>query len=275
MWLGGVAQAADCSQSASLDDFVAASAKAEEAFASMDIVTLSAVKGYAMDLLPCLDAKVTTREAATFHRMVALAAFTAGDEDLVLAEYHAARRLEPGYAIPEDVVPPGHRLRELYDQSVDADEGELHAMMPPTGGHLVVDGIRGAPRPDGISVIVQVFDAEGTLAETVLLEGGEPTPSWAPELPAPLPPPPVEPEPEPSASGSRGRTVTWIATGVAAAAAGGLYFAASEAHTEYYESGLVGDEREAIRKKNNTLFFSSVGAGVLAAGLGVTATVAF
>ena len=274
MWLGGVAQAADCSEAASLSDFVSASAKAEEAFASMDIVTLNAVKGYALDLLPCLGEKVTTAEAATFHRMVALAAFTDGDEELVLAEYHAARRLEPGYAISETVAPEGHRLRELYEQSVDAAEGELHAMMPPAGGFLVVDGVRGAPRPDGISVIVQVFDDTGALTETLLLERGADTPSWAPAPePEPLPAAPVEPEPD----GDRnvGRVVSFVGAGVAAASAGVLYGIAAQKHDTYYNGGLVGQEREDERQETNTFFFSSVGAGVVAVGLGVTAVVVF
>ncbi len=182
LWLAltfASAQETPCPQTTDTEDFLQSATEGERAFAAMDLPALRAARDEALRSLSCLGAKLTPRDAAAFHRMMALAAFTTGDRDQVLAEFHAARRLEPGYEIPEAVAPVGHPLVQLYDLAVDAAEGTLEPPLPPLSGYVMVDGVRGAPRPNGISTVIQVYDGE-VLQETRLLMAGERMPSWGP-----------------------------------------------------------------------------------------------
>ncbi|MCX6715186.1 MAG: hypothetical protein NTX72_05235 [Candidatus Uhrbacteria bacterium] len=135
-------------------------------------------------VLPCLQDKITPRDAAAFHRLMALSAFTQKDLSRVSAEFHAARKFEPGYEFPVDVVPEGHRLRKLYEQAASLEDGKLEPVFSPEGGYVTVGGVRGAPRPEKTPVIIQVFDAydpiskKQALIETRYLQPGEKLPVW-------------------------------------------------------------------------------------------------
>ncbi|OGL97023.1 hypothetical protein A2318_04620 [Candidatus Uhrbacteria bacterium RIFOXYB2_FULL_45_11] len=129
-------------------------------------------------VLPCLQDAITPRDAAAFHRLMALAAFTQKDLVRVRAEFHAARKFEPGYEFPVDVVPQEHRLRTLYDQAASLEDGKLEPVFPPDGGYVTVGGVRGAPRPEKTPVIIQVFDPFNKILETRYLQPGEKLPVW-------------------------------------------------------------------------------------------------
>ncbi len=254
-----MAHAAPCPQPSEVADFEVAARNGERAFAAMDLPGLTRARADALRILPCLSERVEASVAADFHRMMALAAFTQGDEAQVRAEFHAARRLDPTYAIPEQVVPPGHPLSVLYDRALEEplDDRGLEPVIPPLGGYVVVDGATDGLRVRGLSALVQVWADDQTLLETVLVMANEPTPVFGPL--------PID-----AVARKRRRITLGTSAGVAGLAAAGLYAGALQAQAEFQDlqHPAPDDELRAIKVRNNALVASSAAAGLLALGLG-------
>ncbi len=256
------AEAPDCTEGTTLGGFLDAAHQGEQAFANMDMVGLTQARQGALDQIPCLGEPVTTEVAAAFHRMMALAAFTQGDEAGTLAEFHAARRLQPGYTIPEDVAPEGHPLVDLYVRSVDAAEGSLDPTIPPLGGWVTVDGVRGAPRPTGISTILQSFESDESIDRTTYLMAGDPTPSFGPM--------PID-----ELRRQRRRYYLGGSSAAALVAGGVLYGMSWSARSKFMDTDdpMADADLPTQRNTTNTLFFSSLGAAGVGVGLGVVTLV--
>ena len=235
-------------------EFQAAARAGEAAFAAIDLQGLTQARDAALAVIPCLGERLPLAVAADFHRLMALAAFTSGDEQLVLAEFHAARRLVPGYQVPESVAPPGHPLLQLYDWSDDADEGRQDPTVGPPGGHVVVDGVRGAARPRGISNIVQVYDAGERLIETRYLAPGEETPAWGP-LPEEL-------------ASARRRHRLFGGTAIAFAATAVTTYSVSLATAARFHAETDTAQLPLLRTRTNSLYWASVGTGAAALAFG-------
>ncbi len=257
-----LAQTPDCSESTTLTGFLSEARQGEASFADMDMVGLTRARQQALDRIPCLGEPVTTEVAAAFHRMMAMAAFTQGDEGGTLAEFHAARRLQPGYTIPEDVAPVGHPLVDLYVRSVDSAEGSLDPTIPPLGGWVTVDGVRGAPRPTGISTILQSFEADEAIDRTLYLLPGDPTPSFGPM--------PID-----ELRRKRRRYALGGSTAAAVLASGVLYGMSWSSHGKFMDTDdpLADSQLPTQRNTTNTLLFASMGAGAVGVGLGVVTLV--
>jgi hypothetical protein len=252
----------DCPEPRTVGEFLHHAQVGEGAFASMDLPGLLRAQEQALFILPCLGERVTPQDAAAFHRMMAMAAFTEGDEQQVLAEFHAARRLQPGYEMPASVAPKGHPLLELYERSIDADEGEMQSTRPPEGGFVTVDGVRGAPRPQGISVVVQVFGPGDDLEETLFLRPNQPLPAFGPD-------------PVAQAAARRRHIALISASGALTVASGVLYGMALQSREDFYtyRDGLPDDELRSRAVQTNGLTLAWSGAGAAALGLGVAAVV--
>lgn len=245
-----------CPEPTHLDDFSAAARAGERAFAAMDLLALGHAREEALETLPCLVDQVTPLVAADFHRMMAMAAFTSGDEDRVLEEFHAARRLEPGYQVPEAVAPAGHPLANLYDQAEKnvLIDRKLDPVIPPVGGFVLVDGVDTSWRLEGLSALLQAHDARGGLVETRYVLASDPTPAWGPL--------PLEVE-----ARRRRRIALGASAGAAVLLAGGLYTGAV-VQERRFQSSVVPDQDSELRSmqtKANSMLWASVGAG----GLGV------
>lgn len=247
---------ASCAGTTTVADFSAASAAGEAAFAELDIDALVKAQVAGAHALTCLGEPVGTKDAAAFHRMIGLAAFTRHDLTDARSEFHAARRLEPGYQIPESVAPQGHPLVGLYDESATADEGELQAVQASGGGWIVVDGVRGSPRPIGVSVILQRFDALGKLENSVYLPAKAALPSWA------VPP---------KAVSRKGLHTGFIAGTAGAAVAGGVTYGLAYSTNRTFwnlEEPAKDEDLSGLRERANTLTYASWGIGAVALALG-------
>ena len=248
-----------CPAATTAGDFAAAAQAGETAFADLDMEALSSAKDRAGAALACLREPVAVKQAAAFHRLLAMAGFANHDFTTALAEFHAARRLEPGYAIPATVAPPGHPLVSLYDAALQAGEGDLEPVQAAAGGWILVDGVRGAARPNKISVILQRFDALGQIEASTFLGAGDPLPAWA------VPP---------KAVSRKGLHVGLLAgTGGAVAVSAVLYGLALTAHDDFWnlENSAADAELPAIAERANTLTYASL--GVVAVGLGTVTVV--
>ncbi len=247
-----------CMEPATLDDFQAAARAGERAFADIDLPGLTRARLTALASLPCLAEPITPAMAAEFHRMMAMAAFTSGDESAVLEEFHAARRLDPGYTIPPDVAPAGHPLVLLYEASAGevAPHRELESVIPPEGGRVIVDGTAEGLRVSGLSALLQVYREDGTLTRTEYLLSTDPTPRYGPR--------PVDREQQ-----RKHRIGFTAATASAAVLATGLYGTAAALESQFWDTSQPLRVPARTQSQVNSLVVGSAGVATLALGLGI------
>ena len=255
---------AACEEEVTIEDLMEAARAGEDAFANMDHVILLQARDKALSILSCLDEPVSVVDAAAFHRLMALAAFTVPNEARVLSEFHAARKLRPGYSIPERVAPAGHPLVDLYERSAEADDGELQPVQvyEPIEGYASVGGVRGAARPKLTPVIIQIFTKHGDVVETRYLLPGETLPQWG--LP-PLAMSTLEQrrqrleDPKPWLVGA---LISW---GIA----GAFYAASMHQHDRFLdlENPVLDDELRGYRDRANAFGGMAIGAGAISVGL--------
>jgi hypothetical protein len=174
------AWAAECVMVTTVAQLTEKSVAVERAFADFDKVGLLKHASLAVsEILPCLGEAVTPAAAASFHRTMAFQDFFNRNHPRALRELRAARRLEPTYHFPSDVVGEGHPFLTLYEEAATLSDGELQPVYPPKGGYIMVDGVRDAPRPSDTPVIIQVFAPSKTLMETRYLLPGDTLPQWS------------------------------------------------------------------------------------------------
>lgn len=259
-----------CEKPRSVMELGLASVGAERAFANFDREALLKHATRARDeILPCLNAPLTSLEAAAFHRLMALEAFTRQDDASALVEFHAARKLFPGYVLPSDLAPADHPLRKLYVQSAQTDDGPSEVVYPPEKGYALVGCVRNAPRFKNAPVIVQVFAAGDRLVETRYVKPGETMPHWGVNNPLGVTAMQLGIDTTPT---WRKPTTWWIASGVASAVALGFYGAAQYEKHAFNDRGTPDGDLRGIQGRANAFGYTSVasaGLAVLMAGLGV------
>ncbi len=169
-----------CDEPTSVVQLIQASHLAEEAFANLDADALLTQSSLARSqILPCVQEVISKRNAAAFHRLMALEAFINGNESRVVNELHAALILEPGYLFPTNVAGQGHPLLALYKRAETSDDGVAERTYPPANGYMMVAGVRNAARYSKIPVIIQAFGPHGELLETRYVQPGEASPNWS------------------------------------------------------------------------------------------------
>ena len=201
----------DCPNATTLTELQDAYTRGEASFANLDIDGLNSAANDAEGGLPCLREPITPKDAAAYHRLMGMHAFASQERDRVKAEFHAARKLQPGYEVPADVAPPGHPMIAAYDEAVLVDEGELQQPVPPVDGYVTVGGVRGAARAANSPAVLQVFEPGDTISETLYLSPGTEMPLWGPA---------------PTGTGRDLRRPMLIATATTGALAVGMYGAA-------------------------------------------------
>lgn len=159
-WLLAVALGGDCP-----DD----PARSVRDSAALMVVNFAALDGDGFDLaradldaaLPCLSAPLTGHDVVAVHRAMALAEFADGDMVAVRKSFGALRQLEPGWTIPETLVPPGHLLRDLYAEAPTSTE-RVDLDLAPDGG-WDVDGAPSTTVPAEVAFVLQGLGKEGEI----------------------------------------------------------------------------------------------------------------
>lgn len=170
---------AKCDKPATAVQLFEAGVAGETAFANLSAEALLTQSTLARSqILPCLTDILTIRDAAAFHRLMALEAFINGDNSRTIAELHASLKLEPGFSFSEEVAGIGHPILALYSAAAFAQDGEAEPVFPPKGGYAMVAGVRNAPRYELTPAIVQVFSIADELLETRYVQPGEAMPKW-------------------------------------------------------------------------------------------------
>ncbi|MBI5793629.1 hypothetical protein HZA87_00885 [Candidatus Uhrbacteria bacterium] len=171
---------ATCPVPTTLVDLTRSELAAEKAFTDADETLLLTSSTLARtNILPCLAEPLSVSAAAGFHRLMALEAYFNGDEGRTVAEFHAARKLDPGYQFSTDMVDLNHPMRALYESAATVADGDAEPVYPPSGGYILVAGVRNAARYKATPVVIQVFGPGGVLMETRYVEPGEALPKWS------------------------------------------------------------------------------------------------
>lgn len=243
---------------------------AQLSFSTMDGAGFKAATAEAESQAACLSDSVPAGVVARLHRVLGLRSFVDGDEAAARTAFAAARAIEPDYAFPDAMVPPDHPVRQLYNQSAGAYASTSVVPAPQSGG-LEFDGTPSNRRPSERPTLALLVQTNGSVASSAYLWPGDPLFAYTPVAgkvsSTPITKAPVA---------HRGPNVPLtIVACVALAAAGTTWGLASVAHNDF-ETSTSTDYKtlEALRGKTNTLFFTSVGAGVVTLGAGVGAVVA-
>lgn len=277
---------------------------AERSLTDVDLAGFRAAATAASATVACLSAPVDRPLAARIHRIAGLKAFFNKDEPRAESAFAAARRLDPTYSFPETLLPAGHPARKAW-ATLDPVPAETVVAAPPRQGELVFDGVVTRARPAAIPTVAQLVVSTHAVTGAYLWPGDplfpyeiEPVAAAVPSVPAPTvaaasapkpqprpqpkaqpkSPPKSKPSPAPAPSaatkkspGKGPNAVLTVASVASFVGAGAAYYVAYDAHTAYYDDDTPEAFYDSLRERTNVAYATSVGAGVLGAGLGVTA----
>lgn len=249
-------------------------AMAEASFESLDLIGLQQSADEAGRVLGCLEDPVDAVEAATYHRIKALVAFSASDHALAISAFQAARFAWPAVTLPTSWGGPGHPLRMDWELAGELPPGETLPVPIPATGFTVVDGARGAAFPTTRPYVFQKGGEAGQVDLSAWMPAGRPPPPYDLKVaPVAMVPPAdaVTPEPGPTALApppprservQRGLIAGGLAVGMAGAAAlGGAWVARGD-----YNDAIAGGTPNQIERSYRWTNALSVTSGVLAGG---------
>ncbi|GDX80816.1 hypothetical protein LBMAG42_26270 [Deltaproteobacteria bacterium] len=246
---------ADCS--ATTADVQLTLEDAEAAFGRLDIVGFRAATDQANADVKCLREVAPRPLAARLHRLEGLRWWADGDLARAHASFAAARAIEPGFAFPEALVPPGHPVLAEYAASDPLTGGETRVPAP-EAAVIWFDGRAADSRPDARATLAQLVATSGDVRASALLWPGEALFPYDVARPV-----------------KKGPNLPFsIAAGVTLAAGAVCYGLAAADYDTFHDPNTASADLPGLQNSTNALYFSSIGAGVLALGSGVGAVVA-
>jgi hypothetical protein len=263
MWLAAIASlaaagAADCPQTTSLAQLRTAISSAETAYAAVDLRAFEAAVESARAALPCIAEVVPPSTAASLHRAEGLSAFVASDSERARTAFGAARRIEPAFAFPEELVPEDNPVLALY-AGFDLSKATALDIPAPPEGSLRVDGRPTRIRVPEVPQVVQWVDPAGAPRLTSYLWPGDPLPRWPVPGAAPV---------------SHRRRTFAIGSAIGVGVAGGLYGAAAAVHATWQDPATDVSRVDGLRTATNGLVLGSATALAAALGLGAASLAA-
>jgi hypothetical protein len=181
--LPGLAHAA-CKKPVSAAELQTTLDTAEAAYGRVDIDAFNGAMEKARKQVVCITEEITPSLAAELHRLEGMYAFANSARDKAMAAFAAARALEPDYAFPTNIVPPGNPLLEHYTAKDPVCEEER--IPPAKDGKVRVDGGGQRKLPTEFPAIVQVLDPKGGDDITQYHWPGDPLPYEAGTLRTPV-----------------------------------------------------------------------------------------
>ncbi len=167
------AVAADCPERFEGSDLQEAALAVEEAWRKMDSDRVETATADATTAVECAAAILSEADVAAYFRVRGYAEFLAGDVPAAELSLLAARRIEPRYSIPTDLVGESHPIRKMFDTLAYRATADPNPLPRPAEGELIVDGSRFATSvPSERPFVFQRVDADGALAETIVADPG-------------------------------------------------------------------------------------------------------
>jgi len=245
---------ADCS--ATTADLQLTMEDAEAAFSALDIAAFRAATDKANTDVRCLREVAPRPMVARLHRLEGLRWWADSDFARAHASFAAARAIEPGYAFPEAMVPTGHPVLVVYQESDPAIGGE-NPVPAPDQAVLWFDGRTSLDRPVTRATLAQLVADQGDVRASALLWPGEPLFPYQAAIPVKKGP----------------NLPLTIAAGASLAAGGVLLGLAAADYDTFHDPSTPAGDLPGLQASTNTLYFSALGAGALAVGTGVGAVV--
>lgn len=281
--LSGAARAA-CPEPTTANALMKALNAAQLAYASLDTDGFERASGDADAALGCLGEAISPPVAAQVHRNEAIKAYIADDPARVRSAFRAALTLQPGWRMPEDVLPPGSPLAALYGEAQVLGPGPEETINLPTGLVLVVDGAITQRVPSERPTILQIAAPDGRISGTWYLRVGAPLPDALRNAPPPLPVPPGPGPTVPGGPVDDGQEIasdedhSWVPLALGAGAsgllAGSSYLLSVRSHASYVSPGEVPyDELASLKRANHAEVLVAGGLGLATLGLGLGAVI--
>lgn len=247
---------AACTYTSTLVELRAALDEAELAFRRVEVEGFRVAMDRSAPLLECLVEVLPEEDAARYHRLQGLRADMVRDESRGEQAFAAARRLDPDYRLPENVVPPEHPLRRSY-AAMPLDALVYSPLPTPRRGSVLVDGQVSLERPANIPTVVQWEREQGHVGWSGYLWPGETETGYPIKSPERI-----------------GRTL--LASTVAAALTSGVSsFVAWQSHKTAQDPATSPAELEELQARTRTCLWISIGASTVASGTALGAVYAF
>lgn len=223
--LVGIAMA-DCPTGA-LQEAVSTAGALEVAYSNMDDAGFETAHTRLATLIPCIAEEVSPADAVTLHRAFAIGSFVGGDESASRRSWLAVKALQPDWKPSENLMPPGHPMRKLWETPVDGGSPMVAQELAPPGGWSV-DGVHQNMVPANRAFILQGFSATGAAVYTAYLYDAGSVPK---SLPIGLVAPRTT-KAEPTTKGSKGGRLvgSGIAGALAVGSIGGFAVASGAVH---------------------------------------------
>ncbi|MBM4368040.1 MAG: hypothetical protein FJ102_17640, partial [Deltaproteobacteria bacterium] len=146
---------------------------AQVAFRMMDRAGFQGATDTVREGLDCLAEPVSPALAARVHRVNGLREFFAGNDAGARLAFAAARAIDPVYAFPDSIVPPGHPVRALYDEANSVSSVTVAAPAPAEGS-MEFDGSPSPSRPSERPTLALLVRPDRSVAASAYLWPGDP-----------------------------------------------------------------------------------------------------
>jgi hypothetical protein len=250
------ASEAACPEPSTVQALQSRLAEAEAAYARVDLPGFEAAVEQSRAAVACLGEVAPPSTAAALHRLEGLSAFVASDAPRAEAAFGAARRIDPSYRFPPELVPEGNPALASYS-AFDTAKITFQPIPSSGAGTLRVDGRPTRDRPVEVPALVQWVEPAGAVGTSAYLWPGDPLPAGTVAT---------------TKSGRR-KTLAIVAAS-SLLATGALYGANVAVHEKYLNPATPVERTDGLRSLNNGLVVaSSVGLAVTV-GAGVGAVVA-
>jgi hypothetical protein len=177
--LPALAFAGECESVTTAADLRQAATEVESAWKAMDSERVDAFANRARIVVECLGETLSSEDTASYFRVRGYAEYLAGDIPAAEHSLLAARRIQPRYLIPEDLVAENHPMRKMFLTLAYRPTAVREPLPKPASGVLVVDGTSPATStPTERPYVFQQIDAAGAVMTSAVFETGA-RPSYA------------------------------------------------------------------------------------------------
>jgi hypothetical protein len=235
-------------------------ASAEVAFVNMDAEHFRKEVEVAVHKLECVSEPITPGVAGGVHRVQALSAFLERNHLLAIGHFQALLAVEPGYTLNETLAPPGHPLRDDFEEAGGKSAGPPKPLPVVAGSTYRIDGIAGTSAPSDRPYVLQTLDARSTVVSTKMVNPIEPWPHPDEDFTMNKPPPKHP-----------ARAPLLVTAGLTGLIAGTFYALAADREADFWNESTPDTRLQALRQETNIYASLAIGLGGVAVGTGTAA----
>lgn len=140
----------------------------ERRLVQLDEAGLDASGSAAEAALPCIGAVLSPANAAVWHRVMGVRAFSMKDEATARDELRATFALSAGAPLPTNYASEGGTLYTFYQSATAAPAAAARAVNVPDGVDFYVDGTKVEEVPADHAALLQLVDSEGIIRSWTL-----------------------------------------------------------------------------------------------------------